>query len=196
MLMTAVEPAENYASPQQVAIALVTMSSADKARLKHSAQLRSVGLSGISWEDLVSEAAARALSGVRHWPIDVPFPAFMMQTIRSIASEEWQRLSASGELLESDLASVYDDQRDSILAELAIDTVTPERIFLARSALQEIESLFFDDPEALSVISGLALGHSPEETRTMARMTAVSYATTQRRIRRALEKHFSEKRLV
>lgn len=192
--MPSIEPAENYASTQEVAGALMTLSSADKARLRYAAQLRSIGLIAVSWEDLLSEAAARALSGARRWPKVVPFVAFMMQTVRSIASEEWHRLSTRGEALESDLQAPDDNQEGSVLAELALDALTPERVAQARSALREIEGLFLDDPEALSVIRGLALGHSPEETQVETGMSAVSYASTQRRIRRTLATHFAEKR--
>ena len=192
--MSSIKTAENYASSQEVARALVTLSPANKARLRHSAQLRSLGLTGVSWEDLVSESAARALSGTRRWPTDVPFIAFMIQTVRSIASEEWQRLSIHGESLDSDLQPLEGDQHESVLAELAIDTLTPERVVQARSALLEIEGLFSDDPEALSVIRGLALGNSPDETQAQAGISAVSYASTQRRIRRSLAKHFAAER--
>lgn len=192
--MSSIEPTENYASTQEVEGALVSLSSANKARLRYAAQLRSIGLIGVDWEDLLSEAAARALSGARRWPKDVPFVAFMMQTVRSIASEEWHRLSMRGEALESDLHTSDDNQGESVLAELALDTLSPERIAQARSALREIEELFTDDPEALSVIRGLAFGHSPEETQVEAGMSAVSYASTQRRIRRTLAKHFATTR--
>ena len=192
--MSSIEPTESFASPQEVASALVTLSSGNKARLRYAAQLRGIGLIGVSWEDLLSEATARALSGARRWPKDVPFVAFMMQTVRSIASEEWYRLSTRGETLESDLRAIDDNQEASVLADLAIDALTPERVAQARSALREIEKLFFDDPEALSVIRGLAFGHSPEETQVEAGISAVSYATTQRRIRRTLAKHFAAKR--
>jgi len=192
--MPSIEPAESYASPQEVARALVNLSPVNKARLRHAAQLRSLGLAGASWEDLVSEAAARALSGSRRWPSEVPFIAFMIQTVRSIASEEWNRMLILGETLESDLQAANGDQHESVLAELAIDTLTPERVAQSRSALQEIEGLFSNDPEALNVIRGLALGHSPEETQAESRMSAVSYASTQRRIRRILARHLTAKR--
>lgn len=192
--MPSIKPVENYASAQQVARALVGLSPADKARLRHAAQLRCLGLAGTSWEDLVSEAAARALSGSRRWPAEVPFIAFMIQTVRSIASEEWNRMSSLGETLESDIQAANDNRQDSVMAELATDTSTPERIAQSRSALQEIEGLFSDDPEALNVLRGLALGHSPEETQAEFHMSAVSYSSTQRRIRRTLAKHFTAKR--
>ena len=191
--MSTIEPAESYASIQEVADALVTLQSADKARLRYAAQLRSIGLTGVSWEDLLSEAATRALSGTRRWPKDVPFVAFLMQTVRSIASEEWHRLSIRGEVLESDFQANDDNQGGAVLADIALDTLSPERIALARGALREIEVLFSDDPDALGVIRGLALGHSPEETQVENGMSAVSYASTQKRIRRALATHFAEK---
>lgn len=192
--MSSIEPAKDHASTDEVARALVALSSANKARLRFAAQLRSVGLTAVSWEDLVSEATARALSGARRWPKDVPFVAFMIQTVRSIASEEWQRQSLHGEALESDLQATVGDQEGFILAEFAIDSLTPERVAQARSAIQEIEEVFSSDPDALNVIRGLALGHSPEETQAEFGMTAVRYASTQRRIRRTLARHLSSRR--
>ena len=42
-------------------------------------------------EDLVGEALRRVLDGCRKWPRDVPFMAFLLQTLRSIAWEYGKR---------------------------------------------------------------------------------------------------------
>lgn len=190
------QPVKSYASSKEVEHALATMSSADRARLRHSAQLRSLGLTGVDWEDLISEATTRALSGVRRWPRDVPFIAFMIQTIRSIASEEWQQRLFLAEDLDSDPSSGTDTQSSHVVPDLATDMVTPERVAQAHSALGEIESIFSGDDEALSIIRGLALGHTPEETQKEANLSSVSYASAQRRIRRVLAKHLATRRQV
>ena len=103
-------------------------------------------------------------------------------------------MSLLGEVLESDLQGANESQQDPVLAELGVDTLTPERVAQARSALQEIEGLFFNDPEALNVIRALALGHSPEEAQAEFNVSTLNYSSTQRRIRRTLAKHFTAKR--
>lgn len=174
------------ASRDDILQALATLSTADKARLRYAATLRSIGLAGTTWEDLISEARTRALSGVRTWPSDVPFVAFMLQTMRSIASELRDQAVASGEVLESDLARDEGVETRQGLADLATDDISPERSAAARSAIRQIESLFAGDDEALGVLEALALGESPDEARHRIGIDAVTYASAQRRIRRTL----------
>lgn len=187
MPLTTVED-DLVASHDEVVAAFKNLSPSDLARLRQLARLRSFKMPGQDWEDLLSEAVARALAGSRRWPRSVPFIAFMAQTMRSVADEQWERLKREGWILEGDLESSNGETSIS-LAELAVDEVDPQRLALARSALAGIAQLFAQDTGALIVLQGMAEGLSPEEIMQSAQMDKTEYATTQRRIRRTLAKH-------
>jgi len=186
--MTKEEPARDVASPEEFSATLTALGNADLFKLKQLARLRSFGLVSMEWEDLLNEAISRTLAGQRRWPRGVEFLAFMAQTMRSIANEEWRKLEQSDLTLECDLPG--EDDRGG-LADLATNPITPERELLARRALDEINRVFDDDEQALKVLMALAQGGSPEELMAESSLTVGEYATVQRRIRRKLAKHFS-----
>lgn len=178
-----------YATITEVEVALSALSDADLTRLKQIAQLRSAGLSTVTREDLINEAVVRSLLGKRHWPRSIPFIAFLAQTIRSIANEEWRRLDHEQTRVEADLGSNEDD--DQPIADLAVDHTTPEREVVARRTLHDIELLFQNDSEATTILRGLAEGSTPEQIQTSGSLTPTQYASAQRRIRRKLARHFA-----
>lgn len=170
-------------------MALARLSSADLLRIKQLARLRAAGLTRVDWQDLLNEAITRMLAGTRRWPKSVPLVAFLAQTMRSVASEEWRRLDQDGEVLESDLPPT--DQGPPVaLAEIAVNPIDPERETLARRTIEEIQHLFQDDDEAREVLNGMARGLTPEEIQSEARMSETRYASAQKRIRRRLARHF------
>lgn len=181
-------PTEDVASREEVVQALQSLSKADLLRLKQLAKLRCVGLHVMDWEDLLNEAITRILAGSRRWPRQVPFLAFMAQTFRSIASEEWRRLELANTTSESDLGDSHDSRA---LESAALDPIHPGREVLARKALEEIEALFQGDPSAMAILQGFAQGYTPDEIMGQNGFSSTQYATLQRRIRRKLSKHFS-----
>lgn len=170
------------ASVAEVVEALNRLTKAALLRLKRIGQLRAAGLSGTGWDDLLNEAICRALSGDRRWPKGVPFVAFLAQTMRSIASEERRRIRTQPSSTGTKEAS--DDSRG--VAQEAAEDLTPERLLLAKDAIRRIEALFADDPLALEVLNGLALGLEPDEIMERTGSTKTQYASAQRRIRRQL----------
>ncbi len=63
---------------------------ADLLRFAALARVWTTGLPKEDANDLLSEALDRILAGRRLWPIDVPFPTFLSQVMRSIASQ-WRK---------------------------------------------------------------------------------------------------------
>ncbi len=168
---------------QEVALTLSTLSDSDLSQIKHLAMIRSYGLTLMGWQDLVNEAVSRLLSGARRWPRTVPFVAFMAQTMRSIASEEWEEIERGTIVREADFATSADADVPH-LAELGAAPVDVEAHALALVALQKIQAHFSADPEVLAVLQGLALGSTPAEIQRQVNMTPTAYATAQRRLRR------------
>ena len=191
--MTMQQPVSDLASTQEAALTLRDLSQADLLRLKQIAKMRSSGLVSLDWEDLVNEAVARVLAGTRRWPKSVPFIAFMAQTIRSVASEEWRRLDQAQVTLESEMAATDDGEPITSLADIAANPIHPEREVIARRTLSEIEALFVNDAEAHQVLFGLAQGLAPAEIQTDSGMSPIQYASAQKRIRRSLARQFSVK---
>lgn len=184
---------DDLATATDVAAALLSLTDADLVRLKRIAQLRSAGLVAIEWKDLINEAVSRALGETRRWPRSVPFVAFLAQTMRSIANEEWRRLHQEKVTLESDLGTANSEGELMILDELAENSVHPEREVLARKTLEEIEALFKDDLEALAILNGLAEGLTPDEIQIKGDMSRIQYASSQKRIRRKLSREYLTK---
>src|SRR2546421_510874 len=129
--MTTGQSVGDFASVQEVALTLAHLSAADLLRVKQIAKMRSAGLTAVDWEDLVNEAVSRALAGTRRWPRTVPFIAFLAQTIRSVASEEWRRLDQEHVTLESELVSA-DGDPSIALADIVANPIHPERAVIAR----------------------------------------------------------------
>ena len=180
--------------PPTVAAALAGLSDADFLRLRRFAELRSLRLPMLNWSDLLNETIVRALDGSRLWPPDVDFMVFMLQSIRSVASEQWRRVQRAPVTREADLpgGSPTDDSRPS-LDDLGRDDRNPEREVIAERTLQDIMVIFRTDVRATAVLAGLANGDSPAQIQQRSGMTAIQYASAQRRIRRSLARAFPER---
>jgi DNA-directed RNA polymerase specialized sigma24 family protein len=179
--------------PPTVAAALATLSDADLLRLKHFAQLRSLRLPLLNWSDLLNEAIVRALDGSRLWPPDVDFIVFLLQSIRSIASEQWRRIQRAPVTREADLAPADSGNIErASLDELGRHELTPEREVLAAFALRDVMTIFRADQHANAILEGLAEGDSPTDIQHRTGMTPIQYASAQRRIRRALARAFPD----
>jgi len=179
--------------PPTVAAALAALPDADLLRLKRFAELRSLRLPLLNWSDLLNEAIARALDGSRLWPADVDFMVFMLQSIRSIASEQWRRVQRIPVTREADLAPADPTSAErASLDEVGRNELNPQREVLAERALSDVMTLFRADKQATAILEGLAEGDSPRGIQHRAGMTPIQYASAQRRIRRALARAFPD----
>lgn len=176
--------ASDVATTKEVAEALRALSPADTARLELIAKLRARYAPGLDWRDLLNEALAKALDGTRRWPRRLSFMLFLRETMRSEASEYVRRHVARPVVNASDLMGEGDEPSPVELA--ASEAPDPERCAIARDEVARIAALFADDPPALAVITGLALGLSPEEVQQGASLSPTQYASAQKRIRRGL----------
>lgn len=179
---TVTEAASGFVSVEEVAAVMEGLSTADSARLAQLARLRCLGAVGLEWQDLLHEAFIRVLDGRRRWPRDVPFVAFMAQSMRSIASE-----SRQADLVEFGALGEHEaGEEQGSAAVLAKTDVTPEREVAGRQMLLEIETLFAEDAIGLAVLEATARGDSAAEVQAQLELDATTYASTLRRIRRRL----------
>ena len=179
--------------PPTVAAALAALSDADLLRLKRFAELRSLRLPLLNWSDLLNEAIARALDGSRLWPADVEFMVFMLQSIRSIASEQWRRIQRTPVTREADLPLADPTSAEKVsLDEVGRNELNPQREVFAERALRDVMTIFRADKQATAILEGLAEGDAPADIQRRAGMTPIQYASAQRRIRRVLTRAFPD----
>lgn len=181
---------EDATPPTAVREALRTLSSIDRSRLRTLAKIRVRGLPSLTWEDLLNEALSRILSGARAWPSDVPIVAFVAEVMRSVAGDEWRRLSRSVELAEGDIG--VDCFESKSLENLAVGGPNPEHVVLARVELRKIVALFENNTHLLSILEAIAEGQSPGDTQDALGVSPTRYASSLRKIRRILKRHFTD----
>ena len=180
------------ASIDEIIDALNSLSDADIRRLEIAARFRTIGHNELDWRDLFNEAVTRLLNGSRKWPQGVTLVTFLRETMRSVISDYRRGRKNSPILLETELQS-GDSQSYDVVENTPVLTDDPERQASAAETLAKIEAVFRDDSEAMLVIIGMASGKSPTEIQEEANMNPTRYATTQRRIRRALAREFPDK---
>ena len=173
------------ATPEECAEALEELSDADLRRLDELARLRAAGLASVEGRDLLHEAIVRMLTGKRRWPCEVPLPAFLLETMRSIASDQRRRQESRVVAAESEIHSDA-ETGDGVIASAADVSMAPEARTSAAEMLRRIDALFEGDADALAVLAGKANGFSPGEIQKEHAMDETRYATTLRRIRRGV----------
>ena len=180
------------ASKQDVIDELRGLTDADLGRLEQIARLRAMGLHDVEWRDLLHEAVIRMLEGTRQWPKDVGLLVFLRQTMRSIASEHWRRKRIIPMVSKWQLLDTSEKVDNTVLETVADLTTDPERDAITAEIFAQIEQAFRNDPAALHVLSGMALGKAPSQIQDEGNMDARRYASTQRRIRRTLARVFPD----
>ncbi|WP_296710976.1 hypothetical protein [Rhodoblastus sp.] len=145
----------------QEALAMIHALSADEKAKLIAMDKGQIGGTGRQAGELFREALCRTILGKRRCPRDVPFIAFLIQTMRSIASHdrEYQKRHVA-----------FDDDRANpepvVLGTgaLASSSLNPEQLLLdaeepeAKTALETINSHFDGDEDCQMMIMGLAEG--------------------------------------
>ncbi len=149
--------------------------------------------------EIIHEAMLRALSGSRQWPYQrVPFVVFLIMTMRSIADAS--RNSPEQARTESIDAFVL-EAGHSVGSSTVVTTASPEEVQIEseheaerqRNAAMDIEKLsrhFEKDLRVRLLISYLKNETSAREVCAELRWTKTEYATTRKRLRRAVERLF------
>lgn len=163
-------------SIEEVNRLLSRLRQADLLRLAALAQTWVSGCPRRDATELLHEALARALSGDRPWPADVPLPAFLSQVMRSIASQ-W-RHEDRREPLANDTETLADNRRSASASEF---TDLTERM---RAMLQE-------DAPALGIFEHLLAQTSRKDARSQLGIDETGYDTARRRMIRTLQHQFS-----
>jgi DNA-directed RNA polymerase specialized sigma24 family protein len=124
--------------------------------------------------DLLNEALSRILSGQRPWPADVPFPAFLSQVMRSIASQ-WR----------------HEDQREPLADDGDVEDGRGEAANHAFADLTErMRDALVDDPAATGIFDHILTQTSRKQARMELGLNETGYDTARRRMIRTLQRQF------
>jgi DNA-directed RNA polymerase specialized sigma24 family protein len=150
-------PKQDCLSSDEISAAFDGLSPDDRLKLR-LIENHLLGGTGMSKGDLVHEAVCRSLTGRRNCPRHINFMAFLVETMKSIASHAREKRRRSPPVGELDATSIT-EASDIALA------LSPEDQLIEKSRLQEIYGHFEDDGEAGLVLLGLADGLRGKELR-------------------------------
>ena len=132
--------------------------------------------------ELFRDALARAILGERRWPVHVPFVAFIVMTMRSIASHERARLQRS--------VSIDDLGQGEIARSVTSGAKppTPEDGLMRRETADVIHSHFDGDEQAALLLMGWGDGLRGKELREFVGVNQGELDYLGKRVRRTLRR--------
>jgi DNA-directed RNA polymerase specialized sigma subunit, sigma24 homolog len=177
-----------YATIEEVAQVIISISEGEKAQLSKSARIFSLGLREVQWTDLLQEATKRVLQGTRKWPKDISFVFFLGRVMESLASYYWKRHYRR---VEVGIGSVCDylngdDKGESIIEQSPSEQPDPHEIAEAKEVLEQIEEAFQNDELGLAVLMAKEEGYSRQQIKSDYNISDKGYDTTMKRISRRL----------
>ncbi len=197
------------AAADEVAQAVQVLTDADYVRLIKAARIKLGGTVYASAEDLVNEAVVTPFraalgEGGRRWRKDVSFVAFLIMTIRGIASDSrrsaTQRRTVSAQMLmkegegERDVFDALDLTAPSVEEQLLDDEQEQEWEARNQKDFTAVDEFFRNNDEIQWIIIGIQERKSPTDIQEISGMSKTQYESAQRRWRRGLEKLFPERR--
>ena len=134
--------------------------------------------------ELFREALTRAILGERRWPEYVALIAFLIMTMRSIASHERARLGK--------LVSIDDLMEGEIEKGVSSggSPPTPEEQVMSAETVSTIHSHFEDDEQALLLLMGWGDGLRGKELREFVGMDQDDLDYLSKRVRRTLRRAY------
>ena len=199
--MTTGKPDRTYATAEEIAEAVESLTEAELGRIHRAAQYALFGTEYTNPLELLGEAVQRTLEGVgvkegRHWPKDVHFVAYIIRTMQSIADGSSDSIIQSrtahletmaGRDGDAELALAQEGFSYPDVVEQALKVEeTAERQARAAADAALIEAHFANDAEIQFLIMGDKDGMKPDEIRAVSGMDRTAYDTARRRFRRGL----------
>jgi len=143
-------PAREHLRTDEIGPAFDGLSRDDKLKL-YAIEATLLRGTGLGKGDLLREAVYRALEGNRKCPRDVPFMAFLVMTMKSIASHARRKSSRTVVAADPPELSCSGETHSA-------SAPSPEDEVIAASVIQGIYGHFEDDEEAVLVLMGWADG--------------------------------------
>ena len=171
--------------------AFEALTTADLLKLERAGRIYAMGLN-CDAGDLLGEAIAQTLEGVRNCPREMPLPSFLIGVMRSRAWALRQKEAPLSQMVAIDA----EDAEGRPVFEPASPERGAEEWILARedveARVRALEQLFADDDEAV-LMMWADLDETPkEEIMAMNDLDATGYATIRRRMRRKINTAFPD----
>ena len=177
-----------FESIEDALSAFATLTDKDLVALRKSAGARLGGTGYTEPADLIYEALTRCLDGRRRWPVGVPFPVFLANAMRSIASSERQARGARLAIHESDFPSGSSEDALDWLGGHAPsaedEAIAAEGARSARARAEELRAALRADPMARAVVDGWLSDLEPNEVMRERELTAQQYKAARQRVSR------------
>jgi DNA-directed RNA polymerase specialized sigma24 family protein len=180
------EPGNRHLAPGEVVERLDSLSAGELKKLRLIEQRRLVG-TDFNAGMLYQEAVCQALLRERHCPRDVSFVAFLVQSMRSIASHRREALARQVPTSRADRSGNLVD------LPIAADQLDPEATLIEREAadvVAEIYKLLEGDDEAQLTIMSIVDGKKGKELRDELGVDQARFDYIMKRIRRAVAKKY------
>ena len=173
-------PEREYLRTDEIGRAFDDLSPDDKLKLG-VIEMTLLSGTGLEKGDLLQEAVYRALDGDRKCPRGVSFMAFLVMTMKSVASHA--RTENSRTVVTADPAASADAAGIGLTA-----PCSPEDLASSASVVEEIYSHFEDDEEASLVLLGWAEGLRGRDLREATGLNQGDLDYAIRRIRTRMRK--------
>lgn len=181
-----------HLEPEEISAAVGALPAGDRLKLT----LVERGLlrgTGHGRGDLLNEAICRALLGKRNCPRAVPIMAFLIETMRSLASHARDREMRSTHADEQALARVSEKVNAGTFAPR--EPSPEDRLIEAEDAagqvtLEDILALFVDDDEAGMVVLGMHKGLKGKALREDVGLDQAALDYAKRRVRKTLLRQY------
>ena len=174
-------------SPDEIAALVRALTDAQWIRLRKASGYFA-WVYDLDSDDLLQEAFCRALTGSRKCPKNVDLVKFLVETLRSIANGEADKVENKVEVIPvvqpgALVESAVDLEDSSEGQEVAM--MTAENDEAIRQALL---GLFPNDPQARDLVDGILAGYEGEELRALTDLDQKGYASKRRFMRRTIDK--------
>jgi hypothetical protein len=190
----------DHGNGDQVRAAIEGLTDDEWARLRRAARALKMGTEYNTVEDLLNEAVCRTMQGAvgpggRHWPLDVPFVVYLVNTMSSIADASLEAPANAMTETCADpcgvdappefLTAVRSPPTDTVVMEAEENAASMAWV---KATLAAIDEHFADDEEVLMILLREREGQSPQQIQLEEGMTRTQYETARRRYRRGLSK--------
>ena len=176
------EPEDEYLTNLEITNLIRGLSPADILRLGQIAK-KYVYRSLMDADEILSEAIVVTASGQRKVPRNVPFVAFLAETMKSIASNEVRKIRKK-------VTPINDDPENDPILNIADKNIHIEYEIVANQEIERIYELFKNDEDITFLLMAKYDGLSPDEICEMGNWDRTKYNTVQKRLRRGLNQRF------
>lgn len=190
--------------PDEVRAAIEALKPIETYRIRKAAQICLIGTEFQDADELVNEAVLRSIGGGgRNWPKHVPFVAFMIRTIESLAETSrsspaqarTDRLEGLGIEPDPEGFLAANGHTHSDVIEQAIHLEEAQtRMAMVEADAKAIDDLFAADEDVTWILMGIKDGQKMAEICAISGMSSTQYESAQRRMRRKIERHFPGRR--